>query len=98
MTDPDESLAQFAADFLANYAANDVPPLLAAASPPAYPGITVAAAELLRAVDAGGVPAFVTENLKRIAAENGIAVDDATAPNTVIEALRAQSSAAAPES
>jgi hypothetical protein len=93
MTDPDESLAKFAAAFLANYAANDQPPLLAAASLSPYPGITVAAADLLRAVDAGGVPAFITETLKRIAAENGIAVDDAMTPNTVIEALRSISAA-----
>lgn len=88
MSSNNEDLARFAAAFLANYRANDEPLMPVAPTPPRYPGITTDAGELLRAVDAGGVPAFVTENLRRIAAENGIAVNDGTRPNEIVDALR----------
>jgi hypothetical protein len=39
-------------------------------------------------VDEGGVPGFMTNNLRRIAQENGIEVTPADTPNTVIESLR----------
>lgn len=51
-------------------------------------GLTAEATSLLAAVDAGGVPAIMTNNMKRIAAENGIKVTGATTPNDVIEQLR----------
>lgn len=94
MTDSDETLAKFAAAFLANFAANDVPPLAVPQSLPDYPGLTVEAANLVRAVDGGGVPAFVTENLRRIAADNGIPTDSRTTPDQIVAALRAQAEAA----
>jgi hypothetical protein len=40
-----------------------------------YEGITPAAGDLLRSVDAGGIPAFVTGNLRQIASDNGIDVE-----------------------
>lgn len=52
--------------------------------------LTPAARALLAAVDAGGVPAFMTEALKRIAAEHRIAVDATTTPNDIVDALRGQ--------
>ena len=53
-----------------------------------YTGVTPAAGELLRAVDAGGVPAFVTSQLKLIAAENGIEVASHSTPNEIVQAIR----------
>ena len=50
--------------------------------------ITPEAMELLGKVDKGGVPGFITNNLRRIAQENGIVVTDADTPNTVIQRLR----------
>lgn len=43
--------------------------------------------ELLAAVDAGGVPAFMTNRLKALAKDNGVDITDKT-PNQVIEELR----------
>lgn len=62
-----------------------------------YAGVTQAASELLQAVDAGGVPAFVTSKLKQIAEDNGVEVADDWTPNEIVAALRgkAQNSAAA---
>lgn len=85
----DESLAQYAALFLQQYneevAATEA---IAASAPLPYPGITPLANELLQAVDAGGVPAFITEQLKQIALENGIAVTEQTTPNQIVAAIR----------
>ena len=50
--------------------------------------ITQEAVDLLSKVDAGGVPMYVTENLKRIARENGITVTRSTTSNTIIAQLR----------
>ncbi|MBI5922684.1 MAG: hypothetical protein HY847_13705 [Betaproteobacteria bacterium] len=53
-----------------------------------YTGVTPAACELLRAVDAGGVPAFVTKNLVQIAKNNGIEADSRWTPNEIVGAIR----------
>ena len=53
-----------------------------------YPGITPAAGDLLRAIDAGGVPAFVSAQLKDIARDNGVQLSDQLTPNDIIEAIR----------
>ncbi len=52
--------------------------------------ITAEAQELLNRVDDGGVPAFPTGNLKRIAEENGVSVSSAMTPNEIIEQIRQQ--------
>ena len=57
----------------------------------AYQNITDDAAELLAKVDQGGVPGFITNNLKKIAEKNGITIDGSDTPNSVIEKLRAKS-------
>lgn len=51
--------------------------------------ISPAAEELLASVDAGGVPGMMTNRLRNIARENGIAVEPTTTPNVVIDRLRA---------
>lgn len=56
--------------------------------PASRPFLTYEAEELLLKVDEGGVPAYMTGNLKRIAEENGVAVAPDASPNDVIEALR----------
>jgi hypothetical protein len=90
----DEQFAQWAAMFVKTCAEADaVPP--AAPAPVLYSGLTVGAVELLQAVDAGGVPAFVSANLKQIAEANGVIVGADWTPNLIIEALRAIASAAA---
>lgn len=61
-----------------------------------YLGVTPCAGQLLRAVDAGGVPAFMTNRLKRIAEDNGIDVPNAWTPNDVVAAIRARAMQAAP--
>jgi len=53
-----------------------------------YTGVTPAAGELLRSVDAGGVPAFATKSLLEIAKNNGIEVDSRWTPNEIVEAIR----------
>jgi hypothetical protein len=50
--------------------------------------LTPEAQELLRKADAGGVPMFTTDNLTRIADENGVSVSSDTTPNEIIEELR----------
>jgi hypothetical protein len=77
----EEKLAQWAALFVKG---QDVP----APTGDHYLGVTPAARELLRAIDAGGVPAFITANLKQIAQDNEIEVTDAMTPNEIVEALR----------
>ena len=52
--------------------------------------LTKEAESLLDSVDAGGVPAMMTYNLRRIAKENGIKVDAKSTPNQVIEGLRSK--------
>jgi len=52
--------------------------------------LTKDAENLLDSVDAGGVPAMMTYNLRRIANENGIKVSSKSTPNEIIDALRAK--------
>jgi hypothetical protein len=92
----DDRLAQWAALFL-NTCAEGTPGT-GTAAPHApnvgvvhYKGVTEAAGELLRAVDAGGVPAFVTGNLKQIAIENGIDAGAQRTPNEIVDAIRQKS-------
>ena len=95
---PDDRFAQWAAAFLRNVGdgggAAD-----AVQAPPAIPGtrydgITPAAGDLLRAVDAGGVPAFVTGNLRQLASDNGIEPGPGWTPNEIVDAIRAKARAA----
>jgi len=58
--------------------------------------ITTEANDLLSSVDAGGVPAMMTNNLKRIAAENNVEVLSTDTPNDVIEKLRIKQETPAP--
>lgn len=78
----DDPHAAWAAAFLRNYASEG------AAEPEPYPALDAEARALLASVDAGGVPAFMTENLRRIAEANGLKVGAGDTPNAVIEALR----------
>jgi hypothetical protein len=50
--------------------------------------LTPDAEALLRSVEAGGTPAMMTNNLKRIAKENGIKVTAKDTPNSVIDKLK----------
>lgn len=50
--------------------------------------LTPDAEALLRSVEAGGTPAMMTNNLKRIAKENGIKVTSKDTPNSVIDKLK----------
>jgi GH24 family phage-related lysozyme (muramidase) len=52
---------------------------------------------LLKTVDDGGVPSFMTNNLKRIARQNGIKLEADTTPNDVIETLKAKRKTVATE-
>lgn len=52
--------------------------------------LTPEAKDLLSTVDEGGVPGFMTNNLRRIAKENGIEVTPKDTPNTVIDNLRSK--------
>ena len=51
--------------------------------------LTISAQELLHRVDDGGIPLYITDSLRQIAAENGLEVSDRGTPNSIIEALRA---------
>jgi hypothetical protein len=87
---PDDQFAKWAAAFLrtvggATAVGDGAPP----APEPRYEGITPAAGDLLRSVDAGGVPAFVTGNLRQIASENGVEVGPGWTPNEIVDAIRA---------
>lgn len=62
----------------------------------AYTGVTQAASELLQSIDAGGVPAFITNSLIEIANENGVDVPDHWTPNEIVDAIRAKSDVANP--
>ena len=59
--------------------------------------LTKEADSLLKTVDEGGVPSFMTSNLKRIARRNGIKIETNTTPNDVIEALKAKRQTVATE-
>lgn len=89
----DESFAKWAAAFLRTVggvggagAGQDA----AAVAGLRYEGITPAAGDLLRSVDAGGIPAFVTGNLRQIASDNGIEVGPGWTPNEIVAAIRAK--------
>ncbi|MCK9388887.1 MAG: hypothetical protein M0Q22_10930 [Sulfuritalea sp.] len=92
--DSDEKLAQWAALFVKAYREDETDAGLTGRPAPAagvqYSGVTQAARELLQAVDAGGVPAFVTGNLKQIAEDNGIVCTDESTPNEIVEAIRSK--------
>jgi hypothetical protein len=51
-------------------------------------GLTDEAQELLRKVDAGGVPSFISGNLERVARENGVNVAEGMTPNEIIDGIR----------
>ena len=51
--------------------------------------LTPDAEALLKSVEAGGTPAMMTNNLKRIAKDNGIEVTPKDTPNSVIDKLQA---------
>jgi hypothetical protein len=51
--------------------------------------LTPDAEALLKSVEAGGTPAMMTNNLKRIAKENGVKVTSKDTPNSVIDKLKA---------
>jgi hypothetical protein len=90
---PDDRFAQWAARFLRSVGDDGAavggrePSVLPDAT---YDGVTPAARDLLRAVDAGGVPAFVTSNLRQIASDNGIETGAGWTPNEIVDAIRAK--------
>ena len=93
-----DDLAAWAALFLDSYkdaAAETAADGASAAGDAQYPQLTRAAGDLLRSVDAGGVPAFVTNNLKQIAKDNGIEFAAHWTPNEIIDAIRGKAAAAA---
>jgi hypothetical protein len=61
------------------------------AHPETTSGLTPEALDLLNRADDGGVPMFTSQNLRRIASENGINVSDDITPNAILEELRARS-------
>ena len=81
-----DDFAQWAALFITAQSDVQVTPVVVA--PIISPNITAAANALLHSVDAGGIPAFVTSNLKQIALENGIEITEQWTPNQIIEAIR----------
>lgn len=99
MTQSDDRFAQWAAQFLNACAEGDTGASPAESPTPdgiQYAGLTRAANDLLRAIDADGIPAFVTANLKQIAKDNGIVVSAEWTPNEIIDALRAKAHDNAP--
>jgi hypothetical protein len=95
----DGKLAQWAALFVRacseDKAAASAAGRLAPASGVHYSGVTESACELLRAVDSGGVPAFVTGNLKQIAQDNGVELSGEWTPNEIVDAIRSKARASA---
>ncbi|MGE5466020.1 MAG: hypothetical protein ACM3Y9_01220 [Ignavibacteria bacterium] len=94
MAAPDD-FAKWAASFLRQYEieqGGEAPPPASepssAPAPARYPGLSAEASQLLESVDAGGVPAFVTQSLLKIARDNGIDVARDTTPNDIVAALR----------
>jgi hypothetical protein len=86
----DNKFAQWAALFVSGFSADAGTAPQSLAPGIQYPGLTGAAGDLLRAVDAGGVPAFVTGNLKQIARDNGVEAADDWTPNEIVEAIRSK--------
>jgi hypothetical protein len=64
------------------------PSLPAIAATERHSALTFEAQELLAKVDAGAVPMYTTNNLLRIAAENGIVASSDMTPNEIIHGLR----------
>lgn len=61
------------------------------------PGLTPEAQALIDRVDQGGAaPAFISRNLERIAADNGIEITGSMTPNDVVEAFRQKATPTAP--
>jgi hypothetical protein len=91
---PDDRFANWAAAFLRTVGGDGGAAVAGQGAPatpgPGYEGITAAAGDLLRSVDAGGVPAFVTGNLRQIASDNGIEVGPGWTPNEIVDAIRAK--------
>jgi hypothetical protein len=79
--EPANQFAQWVALFINKYREGNTPGIR-------YTGVTPAACDLLRAVDAGGVPAFVTKSLVQIARNNGVEVDARWTPNEIVGAIR----------
>ena len=50
--------------------------------------LSAEARELLAKIDAGGIPVIITQNLERIAKENGIEVSNQMPPDEIIRRLR----------
>jgi hypothetical protein len=50
--------------------------------------LSAEARELLAKIDQGGIPILLTQNLERIAKENGIEVSNRMTPEDIIERLR----------
>lgn len=100
--EPNEKFAQWAALFVdamnKSNGADAVTEQPAPAPVIQYAGITSEACDLLQAVDAGGIPAFVTANIMEIARDNGIDVDDLWTPNAIVEAIRNKAVAIPPSS
>ena len=59
--------------------------------------LTREADDLLKSVNEGGVPSFMTNNLRRVARQNGIKVEANTTPNDIIEALQTKRQTVATE-
>lgn len=98
----DEQFTQWATLFFRSFRQNEVAAGLietpASLTPGIqYVGVTPAASELLRSVDAGGVPAFVTSSLRRIAEDNGIDITSQWSPNQIVAAIRGKASIAESE-
>jgi hypothetical protein len=55
---------------------------------PGEPGAGALTPEAEALLSSGGVPAFISENLRKIATENGIEITPSMTPNNVIDALR----------
>jgi hypothetical protein len=64
------------------------PTLMVRQAESSTPSLTAEAQELLKKVDEGGVPAYITDNLRRVAQENGVVVATDTTPNEIIEELQ----------
>src|SRR5262252_4957559 len=65
-----------------------VGPMARAIEEEAGPALTEEAMRLLQITSKAGVPAFMTNNLRRIAEENGVRVGPETTPNQLINSLR----------
>jgi hypothetical protein len=52
--------------------------------------LTAEARAVINAADAGGVPGFISQNLRRIAQENGVEITPEMQPGAVIDALRSK--------